>query len=430
MNDSTIIKPRPGARQAPPRPQPRAAAEDKTALSTPADDGIRGRFRLPETKLGPLVDQASKLLSLACRLAEIRQVDDTANLRRQAMELVREYQRALQGQQCSPASVDMASYCLCALLDEIVLNSEWGQNGQWAASSLLSEFHAETWAGTHFFELVEKAQRTNDQALLTLQYLCLAIGFKGKYRIEERGQEQLDALRDGLYQQLCADQGRVSSPFDGNWRDRLVPGNELAQRFPLWVLAALCAVALLLVYMGFAYRINQQAQPVFLDIARMAVKPQAGPEAGTSSLADSRDGKYLQQILQTEVDKGLLELIFLKDRIRLRIGNEALFASGSAAIREDIKPVLMKIGRALESTQGRIQITGHTDDQPIFTSKYPSNWHLSLARATTVANFLAGTGDLTGRLWPEGKGEAEPLFANDSNEHRARNRRVEIDLIP
>ena len=89
----------------------------------------------------------------------------------------------------------------------------------------------------------------------------------------------------------------------------------------------------------------------------------------------------------------------------------------------------MKIGRAFENTQGRILISGHTDDQPIFTSKYPSNWHLSLARATTVANFMAGTGKLTGRLWPEGRGEAEPMFPNNSKENQARNRRVEIDLM-
>lgn len=431
MNDSTIIKPRPGARQAPPRPaQEPAGHDDKTALASVSDEFQRGRFRLPATHLDVLVDEASKILSLADRLGQASSVDDISALKRQSMDLIREYLRALQGQQVAPDTVNMASYCLCALLDEIVLNSPWGGSGQWAASSLLSEFHSETLAGIHFFELVEKAQRTNDVPLLTLQFLCLSLGFKGKYRVENLGQEALDGLKDRIYQQICADKGRYATPFEGDWEQKLVPGDELAQRFPLWVAFALCGVVLLLLYMGFVYNINQRSQTTFLNFSKVSVasQPVAGDEQG--DLKDSADAKYLRQILQTEIDKGLLEMVYLPDRIRLRIGNEALFGSGSATVREDMTPVLNKIARALESTHGKVLVTGHTDDQPIFTSKYPSNWHLSLARANAVANVLASGGKLDGRLWPEGRGEAEPLYPNDSNEHRALNRRVEIDLIP
>ncbi|EKE75637.1 type VI secretion system protein TssL, long form [Gallaecimonas xiamenensis] len=429
MKDSTIIKPRPGARQAQPRPAtPPAGNDDKTAFAVVNDDFQRGRFRLPGTHLDVLSDEASKLLSLADRLGQASAVDDISTLKRQCMDLVRDYQRALQGHQIPQDSINMASYCLCALLDELVLNSPWGGSGQWAASSLLSEFHSETLAGVHFFELVEKAQRTNDVALLTLQFLCLSLGFKGKYRVENLGQEALDGLKDRIYQQVCADKGRYATPFERDWQQKLVPGDELTQRFPLWVVFALCGVVLLLGYMTLAYNLNQRAQPVFLDLARVAVAPP--PVEGEGDLSDSADARYLRQILQTEIDKGLLEMVYLSDRIRLRIGNEALFASGSATVREDMSPVLSKIARALESTNGRILITGHTDDQPIFTTKYPSNWHLSLARANAVANVLAAGGKLGGRLWPEGRGEAEPLFPNDSADNRARNRRVEIDLIP
>lgn len=433
MNDSTVIKPRPGARNnGPSTPPADTGAEDKTVIASgQSTSTMAGRFRLPTTALGPVVDEASKILSLACRLAEADHVDDTAQLRTHAMDLIRSYQRALQGsQQLSPATIDMASYCCCALLDEIVLNTEWGQNSQWSASSLLSEFHSETWAGTHFFELVEKAQRTNDQTILPLQYLCLSIGFKGKYRIEERGQEQLDTLRDNIYQQICAERGRINSPFDDTWKQRIVPGDELSHHFPLWVVFALCATFLLLTYLGFSYSINQRATPLADSFAKIAVTSPTQVAAGDSALANSRDGQYLQQVLQTEIQRGLVELVFLKDRMRVRIGNESLFASGSASIKEDIKPVLIKIGQVLENTHGKIQITGHTDNQPIYSSKYPSNWHLSLARATTVATFLDGVADLSGRLSPEGRGEEEPLYPNDTAEHRARNRRVEIDLIP
>nr|WP_289846780.1 type VI secretion system protein TssL, long form [Colwellia sp. E2M01] len=144
----------------------------------------------------------------------------------------------------------------------------------------------------------------------------------------------------------------------------------------------------------------------------------------------SRDeALVLQQLLQTEIDKNLLEVEQLSDRIRIRIGAGALFASGSTKPRVDFEPILAKIARTLEGTQGKILITGHTDDEPIFTTKYPSNWHLSLARATSIGNFLANNASLKGRLWPEGIGESQPRVDNSNEYNRSLNRRIEIDLL-
>jgi type VI secretion system protein ImpK len=144
----------------------------------------------------------------------------------------------------------------------------------------------------------------------------------------------------------------------------------------------------------------------------------------------SRDeALLLQQLLQTEIGKNLLEVEQLSDRVRIRIGATELFASGNTQPRSDFEAILAKIALTLESTNGKILITGHTDDEPIFTSKYPSNWHLSLARATSIANVLANNASLSGRLWPEGRGESEPRVVNDSEQNRALNRRIEIDLL-
>lgn len=430
MSDHTVIKPRPGAKFSPLKEQPSATPmpEDKTLFGGHSARQIKERFRLPATHFGVVVDQASKILSLACRLTVTESVADMSELRRQCVTMIRDYQQQLIASQILTTTADMASYSLCALLDEIILNKPWGQNSRWAESSLLSDFHAETWAGTHFFELVDKAQRTNDQQMLTLQYLCLAIGFNGKYRVEERGQEQLETLRDTIYQQICSDLGRINSPFDPGWPDRVVPGNPLAQRLPLWVIFSIAGTALLMVYLVFAYKINEQAQPLYNALSHIAAEPIATNNMG--DLEFSKDGQYLKQVLATEITNGIVSLEFFSDRIRLRIGSEEIFASGVALIREDIKPVLMKISRTLEATHGRILVAGHTDDNKIFSAKYPSNWHLSLDRATTVANFLAQHGQLTGRLWPEGRGASEPLSTENNLADKALNRRVEIDIIP
>ncbi|WP_339805664.1 type VI secretion system protein TssL, long form [uncultured Marinobacter sp.] len=428
MNDNTVIKPRPGARQVPPRPGPAPTASgDQTILASAArEESSPDRFRLPSTQLGPVCDEASRLLSLANRLAKAQSVKDVGQLRRQCMDLIREYRSALKAQDQGPDTVEVGSYCVCALLDEIVLNSPWGQTGHWAAHSLLSEFHSQTWSGTHFFELVDKSRRTGNIPVMMLQYLCLSLGFKGRYRVEDRGEEQLDILRDCLYHEICADQGRFTTPFDRSWESRVTPGTGLSHGVPLWAGAAICGVVLLLGYLWLGHQLNAQASPVLAELNRIGV-PERAAEAGPGNPDDAR---YLRQILQTEIDRGLVELDTAGQGTRLRIGNEALFESGGVGVREDMMPVISKIARALETTSGSILVTGHTDDRPIATARYPSNWHLSLARATSVADLLAETGNLSGRLWPEGRGEAEPLVTNDTAEHRALNRRVDIILVP
>ncbi|TVP52164.1 MAG: type VI secretion system protein TssL [Halomonadaceae bacterium] len=425
MSDNTIIKPRPGARQAPPREPSSAPADDRTALAVHKSGVSSDRFQLPSTRLDPVVDEAGRVLALVDRLSQARGVKDLSELKRQCLALVRDYQQALKKRQLRPDTVDTASYCVCALLDETVLNSEWGQSGQWASSSLLSEFHSQTWAGTHFFQLVEEAQRSGNTSLLTLQYLCLSLGFKGRYRVEERGQEQLDILRDSLYRQICSERGRFVTPFDRSWKERVVPGGALAQGLPFWSVAAVCGVTLLLSYLWFVRSISGLAAPVMEQLTHLGLPERPAAEAG-----ESADALYLKQILQTEIDRGLVEVTAEGRQAHLILGSEGLFAAGSSEVREDMQPVLSKISRALESTSGRILVTGHTGNQPIATSRYPSNWHLSLARATAVADKLAGNGTLEGRLWPEGRGEAEPRFSNDTAENRSRNRRVEITLTP
>ncbi|WP_404365752.1 type IVB secretion system protein IcmH/DotU [Marinobacter sp.] len=425
MSENTVIKPRPGARQASPRRERPSAGEDSTEFAPVAASRPRERFRLPATNLGPVCDQASRLLSLADRLAESESVADIASLKRQCMDLIREYRQALGAANLLPDTVETASYCVCALLDEIVLNSEWGQAGRWAASSLLSEFHSQTWAGTHFFELVDKAVRSSGIQLLTLQYLCLSLGFKGKFRVEEHGQEQLDTLRDSLYQQICAERGRYATPFDRSWEPRVVTGNALGHSIPVWVVGSVCGVVLLLVYLGLTHRLGNTSEPLRAQIAGLGVPETLSADLVTGEPADAR---YLRQILQTEMDRGFLEVTMDGNRVKLLIGNEALFSSGQAAVREDMAPVLSKIARALESTSGSIMVAGHSDNRPIATDRYPSNWHLSLARATAVSDMMSATVDFNGRLWPEGRGATEPRFGTDAPQDR--NRRVEITLIP
>lgn len=262
---------------------------------------------------------------------------------------------------------------------------------------------------------------------LELQYLCLSLGFIGKMRVETNGYEKLELIKDRAYKAIRSQKGEPPRDLSPHWHSDAKNVNHLENRVPLWVMCSFVGVLLLSVYMYLSYKLNSQSDAVNRQMNSLIVDNT--PQALQVSASTVHEGARLQQLLQTEIGMQLLEVIELPDRVRIRVGLHHLFTTGGTDINEGFQPVIVKIARALEGTKGRILVNGYTDDQPIFTSRYPSNWHLSLARANAMADSLAAGADLHGRLQPEGRGEAEPVAPNDTPENRALNRRVEIDLL-
>jgi type VI secretion system protein ImpK len=110
------------------------------------------------------------------------------------------------------------------------------------------------------------------------------------------------------------------------------------------------------------------------------------------------------------------------------IRSDHLFASGNARIEPALEPIVLRIAEALDRVPGAILVTGHTDDVPIRTARFPSNWELSTQRAASVAGLMARKLSKPERLRAEGLADSEPLAPNDSALNRARNRRVVIIL--
>jgi type VI secretion system protein ImpK len=117
------------------------------------------------------------------------------------------------------------------------------------------------------------------------------------------------------------------------------------------------------------------------------------------------------------------------DRSIIRLRGDSFFSSGKAEPNAQSLPVLDRIGQALAQVKGDVQVVGHSDNQPIRSLRFPSNWHLSTARAEGVRAALIGKVNER-RMRAVGKADAEPVAPNDSAENRARNRRVDIILVP
>jgi chemotaxis protein MotB len=135
--------------------------------------------------------------------------------------------------------------------------------------------------------------------------------------------------------------------------------------------------------------------------------------------------------LKSMVDAGELSIALRDGRMVLQLPNDVLFASGQTDIRAQGQAALKQVAVALKAFPGRhFQVAGHTDDVPIETERFPSNWELSTTRALEVGRFLRGQGVGPAVLSVAGYAEYDPVAANVDARNRARNRRIEITLVP
>jgi chemotaxis protein MotB len=131
------------------------------------------------------------------------------------------------------------------------------------------------------------------------------------------------------------------------------------------------------------------------------------------------------------IASGKLRVRIVRGRMVVELSENILFDSGKAELKAEGQTALTEVAGVLTSIPDRdFQIAGHTDNIPIKSAKFPSNWHLSTARAVTVAMYLAGHGVPTARLSAAGYAETQPAAANDTPEGRQQNRRIEIVLMP
>lgn len=117
------------------------------------------------------------------------------------------------------------------------------------------------------------------------------------------------------------------------------------------------------------------------------------------------------------------------DGVLISLSEKLLFPSGSATLPADAKPVLDTIVKMLSPIENSVRLVGHTDDQAPTDPKYANNWDLSMARAMSVANYLMQAGIDPKRLIVTGRAQYDPIFPNDSPEHRALNSRVDIVIV-
>jgi len=138
----------------------------------------------------------------------------------------------------------------------------------------------------------------------------------------------------------------------------------------------------------------------------------------------------IKSAIKLELIKGEIQVEVKNNKVVLRMKDNLTFAPGSAKLTPRAKQILNKLIPVIKSVPGDIMVAGYTDNIPIHNSKYPSNWSLSAARAAAVVNYFVSKGHIDpNRIAAVGYGASRPLVPNDTPEHRAMNRRVEIIFL-
>jgi chemotaxis protein MotB len=163
-----------------------------------------------------------------------------------------------------------------------------------------------------------------------------------------------------------------------------------------------------------------------------------GPKEVDASPGSAGTGREIEAELESQIaamadanDEGHKISVFRDERgIVIRIMDRAFFDEGRAELKETAKSALRKIVPILEKSDKQVRIEGHTDDMPINTTEFRSNWELSTRRATEVVRHLIEKyGFQPSRISASGYAEYRPVAANDTQQNRALNRRIEIILL-
>lgn len=169
-----------------------------------------------------------------------------------------------------------------------------------------------------------------------------------------------------------------------------------------------------------------------IDDPRQVLKVTMDAEAAARETArqTAEDAEEFKKALKTEIEEGLIEVESEQNRIVIRIREKGSFPSGDATLNPRFMPILKVIHDVLIDTDGLIAVAGHTDNIPIQTARYRSNWELSTSRATSVVHELLSHNAIPAeRFMLEGYADTRPLLPNDSAANRAQNRRVEIVVL-
>ena len=408
--------------------------------------------------LNTLVTMANPILAAVPQIRRSLKHPDAAGLLANLRDQIEGLEMSAISAEIPDDAVSAAVYALCALLDESAAATPWGQN--WIENGLLMSLRGESGGAEGFFTLLDQiaTEPEKNADLLEFFYICLALGFEGRYRGLEGGRQALAVVKDQLYSTVAKRRPRPDA-LSGQWRTpsaqaaadaalqtaaranaaraaaeaaakeaestfppRSAPPRFALSRLPrraIWSAVAGIVGAAIVLYMLGLRLLDEQDRSAMASKPAARVKPGAAgvePAAAVDPVAESLSKALTGQPVTVASGPG---------GVTLTLQDDQQFASGSHQPALQIRVLLQRVAAALEQVRGAIVVIGHADTTPA-GSRFASNAALSLARARSAARPIAAKLSDPKRVSAEGRGDAEPIAPNDTAVNRAKNRRITI----
>jgi type VI secretion system protein ImpK len=387
---------------------------------------------------------AMPLLQLLARLRTTAHQPDPADLYQRTVREIHAFDQRARDTGVPAEQVRSAHYALCVSIDEVVLNTPWGGASDWAKRPLAAALHQDSSEGGRFFELLSRLRQTPAKFMpvIEIMYLCLSLGVMGRYRNAPRDAKELDRAKelDCIRAETCAlivgQSTLAGQDLSPRWQGVAAPYARARGGLPVWVVyaAALAVCGALFLWVSTALNAasdNQYARMLAVPPGSMpqisrAVVVQPPPPPPTPAEPGILD--RLRASLKADLDSSVVSVVGTAATPVVRVSNRNGFAAGRAVLPPALDAVLERIGTALRNEPGSVQVIAYTDNQPVHTVQFPSNFQLSAARAQAASSAIARTIGDAGRLRAEGRADADAIASNATAEGREQNRRIEVVL--
>ncbi|MFN9450160.1 MAG: type VI secretion system protein TssL, long form [Rubrivivax sp.] len=375
--------------------------------------------------INPLVAAANPLLLTMSSLRFASAPSSAQTLREKLLAMVADFDAACERAAVSTEQRHLARYALCTAVDEAVQRTPWSGNIEWARQGLLVHHFREHNGGEKFFQILDRLMQTPDRHpwLLQLMYVCLALGFMGRYWLDgAEGRAAVNELRERVYQLIRQGQREPERVLSTQWQGLHMAARQFKGFAAVWAVAGGVVLLCLLVFIGLRTWLGIERDALELSKLHLApVKAQPAPPLPANR-------PRLAYYLREELKAGQLAVEENRWMSKVTLLSEAAFDSGSAVPRRDAQQLMARIAEELDKVDGQVMVVGHTDNVPLRTLAHENNYELSRDRARWVAQMIRGRLKQPDRVRDDGRGEAEPVADNKTAEGRAKNRRVEITL--
>lgn len=312
-------------------------------------------------------------------------------------------------------------YALCTALDEAANLKPWAggegdSTGPWSGHALLQTFHQEGDGGQKVFLLIGRLAASPKEHLHVLEVMLhiLGLGFEGHYRTQADGRRMLETVRHHLFTLLAENREAVPRELSPHWLGVAAGKFRLIRSVPAWVTAAVLGLVLLVLFTWFKYELVHERRVLEARIHEIGAQV---PKA---------QKLRLKELLSQEIAVGRVSVEEDDHQSKVLFRGDDMFLPGKAEVNPRAIVMLEKVAGGINEVSGTVEVTGHSDNQPISTPEFPNNKVLSEKRADVVANMLRARGVEPVRLTTSGAGDSQPVAENRSVGGRARNRRVEI----